>query len=446
MRCPPPPTSHRLTWRDRGALRSGLLVALVMGASARLAQAQDTGASPTTGGTGGGTSADAIVHPLLDSVSVDAVWTDRSMSAETLTHELRVFEGAHADTAGSVSRASGVALRVATADTSRATTAGGADTGGGDTGAPDTGAAGLAASSPALLLDSTVEAWLDSPPAASELLDIWIGLDRLSFDPVVSVEHELDVAMLEGRVATTADVATIKQDVHTRREAAGMAALDPLLTWAERLGIEVEEIAPEAGALRVLLPAAYLDDVVAFDGVLRVEHVTSDTDDNAGYSTFVQGYDVDHFEVMDLNQTWQFYMSGALGSGGYQGDELIGFTEPTADDVFRSHPGFDDSLGVDRFTNCPVPPFGDACDGTNPNPSDASDHATATASILIGDITRDQDSAYYSCTPTVPPDLQPRDCHQRSGVARRATAMGVRTDPPAAWPAPSPTPSTTSTS
>ncbi len=376
---PPPKRPHWLTAREHGAHRGWLLAVLVLSVAARGAFAQDTGGSSATGTTGG-TSTDIIVHPLLESASVDAVWTDRTLSAASLYPELRVFEGAHADAAGVVGRSRGVTLRTATADTSRS--AGG----GGDTGAADTGAPGLAPAVAAPMLDSSVEGWLADPPAADALLDIWIGLDRLSFDPVVSVEQELAIAMLEGRVVTAADVTDVKQDVHTRREAAGMAALDPLLTWADSLGVEVEEIAPAAGLVRVLLPARYLDDVVALDGVVRVEAASLPTVDDAGYSTTVEGPRLDMFEVADLLQTWQFYMSGALGSGGFQGNERIGLTEPSGDNVFRHHPGFDDEYGVDRVTNCPVAWLGDTCTG-NPDPTYGGDHATATASILIGDIT-----------------------------------------------------------
>lgn len=134
-------------------------------------------------GAAAGPERAAFWHPLLDEAAAARAWTDSSLSAEELYRELHVFDSVQVDASGVETVRSSFELRTVEVD----------DTAG------DTGVATASTGAMELILDDQVEAWLDTPPDSDELLDLWIGLDRVSWNPVVSVEHELAIAMLEGR-------------------------------------------------------------------------------------------------------------------------------------------------------------------------------------------------------------------------------------------------------
>lgn len=123
------------------------------------------------------------------------------------------------------------------------------------------------------------------------------------------------------------------------------------------------------------------------------------------------------YELEDLIQSTDFYTLG------YNGANIqVGISESDADQLHRAHPGFKNSAGTQRVRNCKPNPAIQSipCSNYNPSPfsaTDATDHATACASIMVGDITAGQDANYTA-------DV---DRRERSGVARGALLVGVDT-------------------
>lgn len=249
-----------------------------------------------------------------------------------------------------------------------------------------------------------------------EDVDIVVALDRLSWNPIVSAEQELFLAMLEGRVRTTRDALQVKHEAMLAKRAAGEAALAPVLESVVALGGEVLTIGGETGTAKLRIASDRLAALVEVEGLAHVDWVRAD-DPAAGYptGTEVGGTTLDGEELENLLQSTQFYDSGYYGSS----DGYIGLTEGNYPDagnyVRRSHLGFDNVVGVDRFENC-YNVSGSTC-GSNPNPDPGNHHATWVASILLGDITRGQDSSI----PTA-------GRRKRSGVARRAHGLGDDSD------------------
>lgn len=267
---------------------------------------------------------------------------------------------------------------------------------------------------PALpLVAPTLRALLEEG-GSSEVLDLVLSLDQLAWNPIVSVEHERLAAMIEGRIETRRDALLVRHEAVTARTEAGARALAPLLDALDGLGMEVVRQSPVTGSVRVRAPAHRLPELVALPGLAHVDPAPVDVP-AAGYPNGweVTGTTLTGMEVMNLLQTTQFYDDGYFGSS----DGYIGLEEGNATNggslVRRSHPGFDDAFGADRWTNCGSP-SGTTC-GTNPNPDPGNEHATKVASVLLGDVTLGQDSV-------------PTPLADRSGVARRAHGLGTGAD------------------
>lgn len=178
------------------------------------------------------------------------------------------------------------------------------------------------------LVGESVQALLESgDTGVGEELELVLSLNQLDWNPVVSVEHELMVAMIEGRVDTRRDALTVRHEAMVAREAAGAEALEPLL-----------------------------GELVALEGLAHLDAAEEDSV-SAGYpnGTEVTGVHIDGEEVENLLQTTQFYSAGYYGDS----DGYIGLEEGGASSgghmVRRSHLGFDDGAGADRWTNCGAP-------------------------------------------------------------------------------------------
>ena len=255
---------------------------------------------------------------------------------------------------------------------------------------------------PTLSVGPTVRTWIENPasrPAGYVRLSLGIlpGWNR-----TITVSHAQRVAMLEGRLRTRADAARVRTETLRAKAQAGTAALLPLRNAVESLGGRVLASASSAGTMNVEFPIAELDALLQHPDLGRLE-ITEDVRDDAGVAYDVDGTRIDGRELEDLLQTTQFYDRGYLGDP----NERIAVVEGGAPDVFNDHPGFGG-----RYTNCGDDGAG-ACDWAHP--VTGASHATATASVLLGDITDGQDA-------TITGDLAQR---KRSGVARQALGRGL---------------------
>lgn len=261
------------------------------------------------------------------------------------------------------------------------------------------------------LLHPVVSEWMADPASAGPGVDIWITYALYQeFEPMMA---RFAIAVANGEVLSNADAWDVRQALIAERREAALAELDPVVRDLEGLGAEIIDLVPSAGLVRVVVDAAFLEELASRTDITAIEPAgipDEDDDDGVGWSVF--GTNIDGYELTDLIQAQQFYAVGYYG----RTTEIMTLAETSGDNVRRAHPGFEDGFGVDRFSNCPG--SGTSCT-SNPNPSTGSDHATATASVLLGDITRGQDTA-VTCTGTT--------CEQRSGVSRSARANGVSTN------------------
>ncbi|RME20971.1 MAG: hypothetical protein D6798_19195 [Deltaproteobacteria bacterium] len=383
--------SMRLVWS--GLVWSGLVVApLAHGATPTLD-------ADVEGRAYGGRLDDSYNHPLLSSTVTELVSTS-ARTTDELLHDLHSFDRIVVASDGSRTTTSGAELITGEA---------------GDALTPESERGELMAGS-LPLVDPDIQSMIDDVTAApADPVEVDLVLDPLSWNPIVSVEHELMVAMLEGRVSTRRDALTVRNDAMDARQAAGERAIAGLLASIETTSADVVDSFPLTGTVRVRADAADLADLVNIDGVAHVDLVRDETT-AAGYptGTEVTGGAITGEEVENLLQTTQFYDAGYDGSA----DGYIGLEEGDAGSgghqVRRNHPGFDDGAGVDRWENCAVP-IGAFCT-YNGDPDPGNPHATGVASILLGDLTRGQDS-------TIPTSGQ----RARSGVARGATGLGAGT-------------------
>lgn len=143
-------------------------------------------------------------------------------------------------------------------------------------------------------------------------------------------------------------------------------------------------------------------------GSVTALELAANEEDDAGYGWTVTGTMVNGYELEDLIQSDQYYDDTYWAFG-----EIIGMYESNSDNIYIDHPGFEDVFGSDRVTNCTW--SGGSCTSSAPDPGGS--HATATASVLVGDITAAQDATE---TP-----LSGTNWRERSGVARMAEVVGA---------------------
>ncbi len=243
-------------------------------------------------------------------------------------------------------------------------------------------------------------------------VDVWLTV-RL-YDTLEPLMARFTVAVAEGRVLTNADAWEMRQNLIEERRLAALLELEPFVRELRSIGAEVVDMAPTAGLVRVVVDAAFLEELAAWVDITGIEPAgIRDEDDDAGLGWSVFGATINGYELTDLIQAEQLYDEGYQGHA----SEVVTLAESAGDTVRRAHPGFEDTFGVDRFENCPG--TSTSCT-SNPSPTTGGAHATASASVLLGDLTRGQDGT-ISCTGTT-------DCEQRSGVARLADGLGVSTD------------------
>lgn len=239
-----------------------------------------------------------------------------------------------------------------------------------------------------------------------EWIEVEVAVHRSAWNPRLSVPTELALAMVEGRILTADDARAVRAEVLAERAAAGLDAVAPVLDVVEAWGGEVVSVSALAGVVRMWIPEAALVDLRHTDGVTTLALAGEESPDaGAGYYYDVYGDTLTGLELSDLIQATQFYDRGYFGEG-----QRVALLEGGGNDVFVDHPGFLDDLGNYRFENCVE--SGGSC--TPSFPTSGAAHATAVASVLLGDITRGQD-------PGITGGL---DQAERSGVARRAEGVG----------------------
>jgi hypothetical protein len=232
------------------------------------------------------------------------------------------------------------------------------------------------------------------------------GLDALG-----TAATAASLAMIEGRVRTEADLANVQQEYINARYAEGNRALAPLLVHVRAEGGRVLGVNPLAATARVELPGKALAGLAARPELARAEldDRAPQDDTNPGQTMTITAPSINGRERNDLVQIVQFY------NDGYEGENHVGtiaMVEQTGDSIFRHHPGFKNAAGTQRVSNCDE--YNGNC--VNLGPSSGDQHATAVASIILGDVTRGQDADLYA------PSYGYVD---RSGIARKAIGLGL---------------------
>ncbi|HMV66517.1 MAG TPA: S8/S53 family peptidase [Myxococcota bacterium] len=237
---------------------------------------------------------------------------------------------------------------------------------------------------------------------------------RASFDTVGLVDERLEEALLVGDVSTVGEARDAVAALVARKRADGRADAKALAEEIEGLGGEVVGIEPLSGQVTFVASIQDALSIAAMPGLglldVRRPPIADagypvDTDDPLVTGPYVNGWEMDN--EMQANQ---FYSSG------YEGAERVAIVESDANTIFRAHPGFKHGGAgphAPRIDNCGAPLAG-ACT-TNPSPSDGDEHATAVASIALGNITDSQDTMAVNRVP-------------RSGVARHDRGLGIDWD------------------
>lgn len=255
------------------------------------------------------------------------------------------------------------------------------------------------------VVDPAVEALLEGAGASDAVIELSVVLrsDEWDAGPPVAVQEQW--AMLEGTVLTWGDHRRFRQEALAARTAAGFAAVEPLLVAIEALGGEVLHVAGFTAQANILLPVSSLPSLLDEPILAGIDLVTAGSHD-AGYAWTVTGTDINGYEAEDLLQSTQFY------DRGYSGEDTIGQIESGADSIYNNHPGLKDSAGVKRVANCFW--MDPTCLWIYPASGDS--HATAVASVLVGDITAGQDTSISSAGTAR---------RERSGVARTSDITGA---------------------
>lgn len=167
---------------------------------------------------------------------------------------------------------------------------------------------------------------------------------------------------------------------------------------------------PSVGAISATVALGDLESLLTDDAVQSiVSDAPADGDITlgAGWNYNVGDGAVHGEELADLLQTAAFYKDGFTGEG-----QLLALIEPHADLIWREHPGFEDRNGLIRHENW----WYHRNDWEERPDGDTDNHATASASVLIGDITQGQfDQAGWTGS----------DRAMRSGTGRRTRSIGV---------------------
>jgi hypothetical protein len=331
-----------------------------------------------------GVDGEPLRHPLL-SVGADAVLAERpELSAEQQVRELVMADGWMEAEDGTVTSLSGVSWRETSEN---------AEPGLGDLRPHDAHTLEVAAE---------VTEWMATPGAPAA--DIWLSIDP-SWDTGATSSHEQILAILHGEVETRGDFKAVRAEAVAARKLAGQQALAPLASAVVAAGGEVIEQVTLSGSLRARLTPEQASELLEFEGLVQVEaHYESEAD--AGISMYVEG-SIDGIETEDLLQIRHYYDQAYRG----EPDEQVIITEPDAATLRSTHLTFYDGSSNRRIILC----GGSGATCTDSAPSSGDAHPTKVASVLLSDLTLEQDP---NVTTTA-------DKKERSGVARRTKAIAI---------------------
>ena len=251
--------------------------------------------------------------------------------------------------------------------------------------------------------------------SASEELEVEMCIRRQQWRPVGTLSRDIDLAVLRGEVSTWGDIRQVRHERHQNSLQIGADTINDFLMKFEQRGVVLHQASRVSGCLTVLAPTNVVEEMIADPIIASAELAEQEIMEDAGYSWTVEGPTLTGYELEDLIQSTQFYEEG------YSGDERIAIVDGDGP-VYRMHLGFDDASGIDRVENCGNPDSNDECqDNLNPDTgaiSEVAAHANAATSMVLGDITADQDTDHTNDIPQ----------RRRSGVARGATALAITLD------------------
>jgi hypothetical protein len=261
---------------------------------------------------------------------------------------------------------------------------------------------------------------VDDPQADAVVLEVWAYLPRREAHPTVM--EGMRAHWRGGGTAAGAAAGAAAREAALRRqrfEAGRAAALAVPVTGVDRVAVD-----PATGGARLRGPVLALrrlrDAGVALRSVGRSREDCG-VDPVSGLADGAVSLDGE--ELADLLQTRPLYDAGAWG----QGVRFL-LVEPEGAALYRRHPGFLDDRGRRRVFNCGAGMSAACCAApttsgcAEPDPialGGAGAHATAVASLLVGDVSRGQHPGFVAGS---------AGAEARSGVARRASAWGVGED------------------
>lgn len=259
------------------------------------------------------------------------------------------------------------------------------------------------------LMDATVEdALLRASPDETLDISFLVVADSspLTFGPAWAV------ANLESIGGDAPDPVRVRADVADARRESLRRPLEVVRAAIEEAGGEIVEVAELSGTVEARLTGALLADVLVLPEVAAAEVPAEAVEDFYSWTTpdWSTGEELDGDEIEEIIQSRILYRHPV---GPYLGASVaLGTTEPDADKLFLYHPGWNDGSGARRVSNCDWSPYTSSCSAYFPVTADR--HATAVASVIVGDITLGQDPNY---------GFNPAQ-RKRSGVARAATLVG----------------------
>ena len=167
-------------------------------------------------------------------------------------------------------------------------------------------------------------------------MEVEIAVARSAFDDGTTADGALLLAAARGEVVTISDAYAVREKWIADREASTAPALDQLEEDIWILGGRVLSRFGLAGTLRAELPADAVAALEFTDNVQSVSAGESGSDD-AGFAWYVDGGDVDGYELEDLLQSWQFTEYGL--DGFVSAFEHTAVLEPNGDKILVGHQG-----------------------------------------------------------------------------------------------------------
>lgn len=260
------------------------------------------------------------------------------------------------------------------------------------------------------LMDEAVERYVLGPWYSETPVKVSLTV----WSPEVNAAPTFALTWALANLESARGEAPSKLAVRRRVADAKQAVLAPLMLTVREatlaLGGRVLEEAPLSGGLTVEVTTAALAELVLLPEVVAAALESESVSDSYSWTTpgWSVGGELTGEELEEIIQSRQYYrhVDGpftAIGQG-------VGVTESDGDTIFLGHLAWDDASSNSRVSNCTW--IAGACAANTPTSGDP--HVTAVASILVGDVTQDQDATVTGAAAQ----------RERSGVARGATLVG----------------------